>query len=332
MIANSPKDKYQLSVAPMLDYTDRHFRVLMRQITKKALVYTEMIVAQALEHKTGKKLLNFDEVEHPISLQLGGDDPKIMANAAYLADIWGYDEININLGCPSPRARSGNFGACLMTNRDQVSKCIEAIKKQTELPITIKTRTGIDHLDSEEFLKDFIYSLANDGVDRFIIHARKAWLKGLNPKQNRTIPPLEYDKVERIKALRPDLKIELNGGIKSPEDCIKALQKFDGVMVGRAIYDNPLLWKNIDEKIFDENAQQTDIKASTVIKGLIPYTEKHLSENGKLWDIAKHLLNLVHGIPGARNWRRKLSQRGQTAKASIQILEDAIKILEDSGM
>ncbi len=324
------QESYQFSVAPMLDCTDRHFRVLWRQISVKALVYTEMIVAKALQYKNKEKLLDFDEIEHPIALQVGGDDPQILFEAAKIAENWGYDEINLNIGCPSTKVQSGNFGACLMAHPKQVAKCIESMKAATDLPVTIKHRTGIDNLDKDKDLLDFIDTIASAGASRFAIHARKAWLNGLNPKQNRTIPPLEYKKVARIKELRPNLIIELNGGLKNQEECINALQQFDGVMVGRAIYSNPLAWKEIDERLFGEKRKL--IKASTIIKGIIPYAEKHLSKNGKLWDICKHTLSLVQGVKGARKWRHSLSQKAQKQKAGLNILEKAARQLEDAGL
>ncbi len=323
-------ESYQFSVAPMLDCTDRHFRVLMRQISKKSLLYSEMIVAKALQYNGKSNLLDFDEIEHPISLQLGGDDPKVLSEAAVIGEDWGYDEINLNLGCPSPRVQSGNFGACLMANTDQVAKCIEAMKSATNIPITIKHRTGIDNLDSEEFLLRFIDQMDAAGADRFSIHARKALLKGLNPKQNRSIPPLQYEKVAKIKAYRPKLKIELNGGLQTPEDCTNALKVFDGVMVGRAIYSNPLLWHQIDEIFYGENAKK--ITASQVIKGIIPYAENHLRKNGRLWDICKHAINLVQGVNGARKWRNELSLQGQKRNATLNVLEKAARQLEDAGL
>ncbi len=323
-------EAYRLSIAPMLDCTDRHFRVIMRQISRKTLLYTEMIVAKALEHKESRFLLNFDEIEHPIALQVGGDDPSSLSEAAKLAEIWGYDEINLNVGCPSPRVQSGNFGACLMKNPDQVARCIEAMTKTTTLPVTIKHRTGIDNLDDFEFLIDFVDRIALAGAKRFAIHARKAWLKGLNPKQNRTIPPLEYEKVARLKKERPELIIELNGGLNHPQECMEALSIFDGAMVGRAAYADPLRWKEIDHLIYGEKPINT--KASSVIKGIIPYAAKHLKNNGKLWDFGKHILHLVQGVPGARKWRQDISLNAQKSTADLFILENAARQLEDIGL
>ncbi|KGG13378.1 MULTISPECIES: tRNA dihydrouridine(20/20a) synthase DusA [Prochlorococcus] len=320
---------YRFSIAPMLDCTDRHFRVIFRHISKRALLYTEMIVAKALLHQKGSSLLDFNEIEHPISLQIGGDDPKELAEAAKIAEIWGYDEINLNVGCPSSKVKAGKFGACLMAHPTQVAKCIEAMKSATNLPVTIKHRTGIDYLDSDESLLKFVDEIASAGADRFAIHARKAWLSGLNPKQNRTIPPLEYEKVGRIKEKRPELKIELNGGLKTPINCLNALQKFDGAMVGRAAYSNPMLWKEIDALIFGDKIIEK--KQSEIIKALIPYAEAHLNQDGRMWDICKHILQLVQGIPGARAWRREVTANGQKANADLSVLKSAALQLEKKG-
>tara|TARA_Y100001968_G_C19330910_1_gene704228 strand:- start:195 stop:1199 length:1005 start_codon:yes stop_codon:yes gene_type:complete len=322
---------YRFSVAPMMDYTDRHYRVIMRQISKKALLYTEMIAAQALFHtKNINYLLDFDEIEHPIALQVGGDNPQQLALASELAKEWGYDEINLNVGCPSPRVQSGNFGACMMKDPDLVAKCIESMVKASDLPVTIKHRTGIDNLDNKKTLLNFVDNTASAGAKRFSIHARKAWLKGLNAKQNREIPPLEYEKVAYIKNERPNLLIELNGGLKTIEDCINGLSTFDGVMVGRSAYEHPLRWTNVDEIIFGENPQK--IKASEIIRKIIPYTEKHLKNNGKLWDICKHLVHIVENVPGARSWRKELSLQAQDKNNDVMILEKAARQLEDSGI
>jgi len=335
MISNSLKTNeianYRLSIAPMMDCTDRHFRVLMRQITKKSLLYTEMIVAQALHYSENRnKLLDFDEIEHPISIQLGGDNPNLLAEAAQMAEDWGYDEINLNIGCPSPKVKSGNFGACLMGKPKIVANCIESMKKSCNIPITVKHRLGIDNLDNDDYLLQFVDNCSIAGAERFIVHARKAWLNGLNAKENRTIPPLQYEKVAKIKNSRPKLIIELNGGLKTPDACANALRTFDGVMVGRAIYSNPLLWRQIDEIFFGDKAKT--ITASKIIKEIIPYAENHLKNNGRLWDICKHTLNLVHGEHGARKWRHEISLQAQRSNADLNILEKAARQLEDAGL
>ncbi len=322
---------YRLSIAPMMDCTDRHFRVLMRQITKKSLLYTEMIVAQALHYSKNKnKLLDFDEIEHPISIQLGGDNPNLLAEAAQMAQDWGYDEINLNIGCPSPKVKSGNFGACLMAEPKIVANCIEKIKKSCNIPLTIKHRLGIDNLDSDEYLMQFVDSCSFAGADRFIIHARKAWLNGLNPKENRTIPPLQYERVEKLKNNRPGLIIELNGGINTINDCIKTLRVFDGAMVGRAAYSHPFIWTKIDSIIYGQQ-QGESLSRSKIIKNMIPFAQKHLENDGRLWQIAKHILNLIENIPKAKILRQELSEKCQNNKADVSILKKIAQQLKDAG-
>ena len=321
---------YRLSIAPMMDCTDRHFRVLMRQITKKSLLYTEMIVAQALHHnKNRSKLLDFDEIEHPISIQLGGDNPNLMAEAAQIAEDWGYDEINFNIGCPSPKVKSGNFGACLMGEPKIVANCIEKMKKTCNIPITIKQRLGIDNLDNDDYLLQFVDDCSTAGADRFIIHARKAWLNGLNPKENRTIPPLQYERVQKLKINRPELIIELNGGINSLEECIKALTIFDGAMVGRAAYSRPFDWTKIDSMIYGEKEEY--LSRSKIVRKIIPFAQKHLENDGRLWEISKHIMNLMESIPNAKKFRQELSEKSQTQKADISILKKIAQQLEDAG-
>ena len=220
---------WRFSVAPMLDCTDRHFRMLMRQISKQSLLYSEMVVAQALHHsKRRERLLDFDAEEHPLALQVGGDDPALLADATRMAADWGYDEINLNVGCPSPRVQAGNFGACLMAEPQTVARCVEAMVAASSLPVTVKHRVGIDDLDSDDLLRQFVDQVAEAGALRFSVHARKAWLEGLDPKQNRTIPALQHDRVIALKESRPDLTIELNGGLDTPEDCLNALKHCDG--------------------------------------------------------------------------------------------------------
>ncbi len=303
----------------------------MRQISRRALLYTEMIVAQALYHsKNLNALLDFDQIEHPIALQVGGDDPKLLAEAARIAEAWGYDEINLNVGCPSPRVQSGNFGACMMANPNNVARCIEAMAKASDLDVTIKHRIGIDDLDSDELLREFVDQVSSAGAQRFAIHARKAWLKGLDPKQNRTIPPLQYERVADLKTKRPHLKIELNGGLETPEECFEALKIFDGAMVGRSAYSHPLRWQKMDAMLFGEKA--INIKPSDVIKGVIPHAEQHLKQNGRLWNIGRHLLQLVEEVPGARAWRRDFGVKAQKKTAGLEILEEAARQLNDAGL
>ena len=314
----------------MMDCTDKHFRMIMRKISSKALLYTEMIVAQSLIYTDKKeKFLNFNEEEHPISIQFGGDNPQILKEAAQMAEDWGYDEINFNVGCPSPRVCSGNFGASLMKEPEKVAQCIESLKNSCNLPITIKHRIGVDEVDSFYSLDNFVKQIANAGADRFTIHARKAILTGLNPKQNRTIPPLNYEMVRKLKQSNPNLIIEINGGITNIEQCINALNDFDGVMIGRSIYKHPLRWSEIDQKIYGLNTKAKT--ASKIIFSLIPYIENHLKNGGKTWDICKHLINLVEGIPKAKIWRNQISTKSIKKELNIAYLIELTSKLEKIG-
>ena len=327
---DSIKNIHKLSIAPMMDCTDKHFRMIMRKISSEALLYTEMIVAQSLAHTNKKEnFLDFNDEEHPISIQFGGDDPEILKEAARMAQDWGYDEINFNVGCPSPRVCSGNFGASLMKDPEKVAKCIESLKNNCNLPVTIKHRIGVDDDDSFIHLNNFVRYIANAGADRFIVHARKAILKGLNPKQNRTIPPLKYDLVKKLKKLNPDLLIEINGGINNIDESLDALTDFDGVMIGRSVYKHPLRWSEIDQKLYGINT--TPKSASDIIFSLIPYIEKHITNGGKSWDICKHLINLVEGIPKAKVWRNQISAKSIKKDLDIDYLLKLTSRLVEMG-
>jgi len=329
-LPNSIKNIHRLSIAPMMDCTDKHFRMIMRKISSEALLYTEMIVAQSLLYTNRKEnFLDFNSEEHPISIQFGGDDPKILKQVAQMAQDWGYDEINFNVGCPSPRVSSGNFGASLMKNPAKVAKCIESLKNNCNLPVTIKHRIGVDNDDSFINLNNFVRCIANSGADRFTVHARKAILKGLNPKQNRTIPPLKYDMVKKLKKLNPDLSIEINGGFTNIDETLKALCDFDGVMVGRSVYKHPLRWTEIDQKIYGIDTKPKS--ASSIIFSLIPYIEDHLSNGGKSWDICKHLINLVEGFPKAKIWRNQISNKSIKKELDIDYLIKFTSMLEEMG-
>ena len=327
---NSMKNIHKLSIAPMMDCTDRHFRMIMRKISSKALLYTEMIVAQSLVYTNKKEnFLNFNNEEHPISIQFGGDDPVILREAAQMAQDWGYDEINFNVGCPSPRVCSGNFGASLMKDPAKVAKCIESLKNSCSLPVTIKHRIGVDNDDSFRKLNNFVRYVANAGADRFTVHARKAILKGLNPKQNRSIPPLKYNVVKKLKKLNPELLIEINGGFNNIDESIKALDDFDGVMIGRSVYKHPLRWSEIDQKIYGITKKTKS--ASEIIFSLIPYIEKHINEGGKSWDICKHLINLVEGIPKAKIWRNQISTKSIKKELNIDFIIKLTSRLQEMG-
>ena len=315
----------------MMDYTDRHFRVLMRQVSRHALLYTEMVVAQALHHGRREVLLGFDPEEKPIALQLGGDEPKLLAEAAELAQLWGYDEVNLNVGCPSPKVKQGRFGACLMAKPQQVADCVAAMRAACDLPITVKHRIGIDKQDSYGELLHFVDVVAAAGCSRFAVHARKAWLDGLDPKQNRTVPPLRYELVHALKRDRPLLTVELNGGLETLDHCHEQLKKVDGVMVGRAAYAHPLQWTLVDQKVFGDHSRQA-VKASEVLRGVIPHAERWCSAGGRLWPIARHLVHLVEGVSGARYWRRQLSQEAGERSARPEVLKRAAEQLEQRGL
>ncbi|MEI8249796.1 MAG: tRNA dihydrouridine(20/20a) synthase DusA [Synechococcus sp. ELA057] len=337
------EQNYRFSVAPMLDCTDRHFRLLMRQISRHALLYSEMVVARALHHistdprmEAGgreqrlKRLLGFDPEEHPLALQLGGDDPQLLAEATRLAEAWGYDEVNLNLGCPSEKVQQGRFGACLMADPERVARCVEAMAGASSLPVTVKHRIGIDERDSYEELLAFVDRLAAAGARRFAVHARKAWLQGLDPKQNRTIPPLRWDLVKQLKQDRPCLTIELNGGLEDLSGCLEQLDWADGVMVGRAAYAHPLRWAAVDRLVFATGTEP--VKASAVVRGLLPHAERWCSDGGRLWAIARHLVHLVEGVKGARSWRARLTREAGQPTAGIEVLDSAASTLEAHGL
>jgi tRNA-dihydrouridine synthase A len=337
-------DHYRFSVAPMLDCTDRHFRLQMRQICRHGLLYSEMVVARALHHIQREqqgprrteaqrrlgRLLDFDPAERPLALQLGGDDPRLLAEATRLAEAWGYDEVNLNVGCPSEKVRQGRFGACLMADPQRVARCVEAMAAASALPVTVKHRIGIDDLDSFELLLAFVDAVAAAGCRRFAVHARKAWLDGLDPQQNRTVPPLRWDLVQRLKQERPALCIELNGGLEDLTSCRKQLLQLDGVMVGRAAYAHPLRWAGVDGAIFAD--PHPPASASSVLRGLVEPTERWCSGGGRLWPIARHLVHLVEGVSGARHWRAWLSRSASEAGAGAEVLEQAAMQLEERGL
>ena len=329
-ISNSISKLHKISIAPMMDCTDTHFRMLMRKISSKALLYTEMIVAQSLIYTNNKeKFLNFNKEEHPLSIQFGGDNPEHLKEAAKMAQDWGYDEINFNVGCPSSRVCAGNFGASLMNYPSKVARCIEALKNNCNLPITIKHRIGVDNNDSFSNLNKFVRHISNAGTERFTIHARKAFLKGLNPKENRNIPPLRYDIVRRLKDENPSLIIEINGGFTNIDQCIDGLKIFDGIMIGRSAYKYPLRWNEIDNKIYGE--KYIPLKASDIIFSLIPYIENHLKNKKKSWDICKHLINIVESIPNAKKWRNKISLLSIKESLSIEMLINFTNELKSRG-
>ena len=310
----------------MMDWTDRHCRAFHRVLTRRALLYTEMVTTGAIAHGDRARLLDFAPSEHPVALQVGGSDPRECAEAARIGESWGYGEINLNVGCPSDRVQSGRFGACLMAEPDLVGACVEAMGAAVNIPVTVKCRIGIDDQDDEEDLDRFIETVSTAGCRSFIIHARKAWLKGLSPKENRDIPPLNYARVYRLKARRPELEIAINGGILSLHDCSDHLAQVDGVMLGRAAYQSPWLLAGVDEALFSERPVVTS--RMEALERYMPYVEAQIEGGAKLHHIARHLLGLFQGEPGARHWRRYLSEHMHREGAGAGVLIEAARALE----
>lgn len=307
----------------MLDWTDKHCRYFHRILTKQTLLYTEMVTTGAILFGKGN-YLDFNVDEHPIALQLGGSDPIALAQCAKLAQNHGYDEVNLNVGCPSDRVQNGMFGACLMGNADLVAKCIESMQEQIDIPVTIKTRIGIDDLDSYAFLCQFIKTVL-PYTNTFIVHARKAWLSGLSPKENREVPPLDYERVYQLKRDYPNLTIAINGGVKTIDEIKHHLNYVDGVMVGREAYQNPMLLAHIDSQIFGLDTQPIDPIAA--IRCLYPYIEQQLLQGAQLNHIMRHTLGIFNGQKGAKQWRRYLSENAHKKGAGIEVVEHALNFI-----
>ncbi|MCU5772628.1 tRNA dihydrouridine(20/20a) synthase DusA [Erwiniaceae bacterium BAC15a-03b] len=325
MTQNLPAHRF--SVAPMLDWTDRHCRYFHRQLTRQTLLYTEMVTTGAIIHGKGDYLA-WSEEEQPVALQLGGSDPAALAQCARLAEARGYNEINLNVGCPSDRVQNGRFGACLMGEAQLVADCIKAMRDVVSIPVTVKNRIGIDEQDSYAFLCDFIGTVATQGgCEMFIIHARKAWLSGLSPKENREIPPLDYDRVYQLKRDFPQLTMALNGGVKTLAEAQQHLQHLDGVMMGREAYQNPGILAQVDRELFGLNVADRDPVA--VVRAMYPYIERELSQGTYLGHVTRHMLGLFQGIPGARQWRRYLSENAHKAGADVEVLEKALSLVAD---
>jgi len=305
----------------MMDWTDRHCRVLHRTLTSRALLYTEMLTTGAVLHGDRERLLAYDPVEHPVALQLGGSEPADLAQAARIGEAEGYDEINLNVGCPSDRVQSGRFGACLMREPELVAECMAAIGAAVKVPATVKCRIGVDEQDPEESLFRLVDLCAAAGVRHFVVHARKAWLKGLSPKENRDIPPLDYPLVWRLKAERPELTIVINGGIGSLDEACEHLRHVDGVMLGRAAYHTPDLLGQADARIFGEAGTVTPFEA---VERYRPYMARELAKGTHLAAMTRHMLGLFHGVPGARAWRRILTVEGVKAGAGLEVVDRAL--------
>lgn len=311
----------------MMAYTDTHARVLMRLLSRDAWLYTEMVTAAAVMHGDRQRLIGFDESEHPVALQLGGCDPVQMAQAAVIAEQFGYDEVNINVGCPSERVRSGAFGAALMAQPETVAQCVRAMRQSADLPVTVKTRIGIDHQDSYAFLCDFAGAVTQAGCDTLIVHARKAWLQGLSPKQNREIPPLHYDVVYRLKRDFPDLELIINGGITTLDEVDAHLERVDGVMLGRAAYHNVFLLADVDERVYGRVG--TAPRREAAVQAYIAYAEAASRRGGATLAIVKPLLALFHGQPRARHWRRALCGAHVRHTPAPVIIRQALLAMEE---
>jgi len=315
---------WRFCVAPMMDWTDRHCRFFHRQLTKRARLYTEMVSSAAIVHGDRQRLLGFHPIEHPVALQLGGSDPNELARASEIGLSFGYDEINLNCGCPSDRVQSGRFGACLMAEPELVADCIAAMRGAVgDVPVTVKCRIGIDDQDSETDLVRFIESVAAGGCKTFIVHARKAWLQGLSPKENREVPPLDYDRVHRLKAAFPELTIVINGGIATIGEAAPHLDAIDGVMLGRAAYKTPALLGDVDGSLFEDDCLPPLPHA--VLEGMLHYGAAELERGTRLSSVTRHMTGLMNGRPGARLFRRLLTEESVKPGAGLEVLKAAIE-------
>jgi tRNA-dihydrouridine synthase A len=314
-------------VAPMMDWTDRHCRVFHRLMSRRARLYTEMLTTGAIIHGDRLRLLGFDTGEHPVALQLGGSDPRDLATAAKIGEDFGYDEINLNVGCPSDRVKDGRFGACLMAEPQLVAEGVAAMKRAVQVPVTVKCRIGIDDQDPEQALDMIARSVVAAGADALIVHARKAWLNGLSPKENRDIPPLDYDRVYRLKAAMPEVPIIINGGIAGIAEAREHLDHVDGVMLGRAAYHDPWRLLAVDSELFGETPPHAAMK--DVFEAMVPYIESQLAQGVRLHSITRHFVGAFHGVPGARAFRRHLAENGVKPNAGVDVLREAIARVED---
>ncbi len=321
-----------ISIAPMMGWTDRHARYFLRLITKHSLLYTEMVNTGALLHNrqtvgSQKRLLAYHAAEHPLALQLGGSDPQALALSTVMAEDAGFDEVNLNIGCPSGRVKSGNFGACLMAQPTLVADCVSAMQSKVNIPVTVKCRIGIDDMEDYQSLENFIDIVSAAGCDTFIVHARKAWLKGLSPKQNREVPPLRYDYVYRLKSEKPELKIVINGGIKTISTAQQQLEHVDGVMIGREAYNNPYILAAVDLNIYQDSAATVKSREEIVLQ-MCEYIDTEIANGVKLHSMSRHILGLYQGCRGARLWRRQLSENAHAPDADSSVVKAALKHVE----
>ena len=321
--------RYPLSIAPMMQRTDRHYRYFMRMLTRRTLLYTEMVTMHAILRGDADRLLGYDALEHPIALQVGGDDPTMLARCARIAAERGYDEINLNIGCPSERVQSGNFGACLMAEPELVARCVEAMRGACDIEVTVKHRIGIDEIDRYDDMARFVRTVRDaGGCTRFTVHARKAWLKGLSPKENRNVPPLRYEEVWRLKEAFPGLVVEINGGIKTLDQAREHLAHVDAVMIGRAAYDDPYLFARADAEIFGDASRPTPGRHEAV-EAMLPYIDRWTrgDDRVKLSSITRHMLQLFASQPGARSWRRHLSENAWREEAGAHTVVEALAMV-----
>ncbi|RRI03934.1 tRNA dihydrouridine(20/20a) synthase DusA [Mesorhizobium tamadayense] len=316
----------RIAIAPMMDWTDRHCRFFHRQLTRRALLYTEMVVADAVIHGTRERLLSFDDAEHPVALQLGGSDPRKLAEAAVIGEAFGYDEINLNVGCPSDRVQSGTFGACLMKTPLQVAECVAAMKAAVKIPVTVKCRIGVDDQDPEPALDMLADGVLAAGADALWVHARKAWLEGLSPKENREIPPLDYPRVYRLKARKPNEFIGINGGIQSLDEASDHLGHVDGAMLGRAAYHTPGILIGVDAQLYGEAQVAFDYAA--LMDAMGSYAARHIEKGGRLGHVTRHMVGLFHGLPGARRYRQILSTDANKPGAGPDVLKTAFAAID----
>ena len=317
----------KVSIAPMMDWTDRHYRFFMRIITKKTLLYTEMITTGAILYGDRDRFLSYSKVELPLVIQLGGDNPDNLAECSLIAEGYGYTEVNLNVGCPSDRVQNGNFGACLMAKPELVASCVAKMKSRVKIPVTVKHRIGIDSLDKYEDLRNFVKIVSEAGCDKFIVHARIAILKGLSPSENRTIPPLRYNDVYELKKEFPHLNIEINGGIKDPLISSELFEKTDGIMIGRKAYEDPYIFSGVDSELFKYNTEIPTRKE--VLSQMIPYIEEHAKRGGKPNQIVRHILGLFNGVRGAKYFRRYLSENMYTMTDIKSLIQGSVEKIED---
>jgi tRNA-dihydrouridine synthase A len=315
-------DLYRFSVAPMMDWTDRHCRAFHRVLSRRARLYTEMVTTGAVLHGNRERLLGFDGREHPVAVQLGGSDPAALAQVARICADWGYAEVNLNVGCPSDRVQNGAFGACLMREPTLVADCVAAMKAAVSIPVTVKCRIGVDEQDPKVALDAMADAVLAAGADALIVHARKAWLKGLSPKENREVPPLDYPLVHALKRRLPEVPVAINGGLASLEAMAEQLRVMDGVMIGRAAYGDPPLLLSVDRLFFGEEA--ADLDRIAAVEAYFPYIEARLSEGVSLHAMTRHMLGLFNGWPGARAWRRHLATEGVKAGAELDVVRAAL--------